>query len=85
MCFKPDLSKSFNHSNDRHAKMLIVCSNISSLNQKKKKLVHKFLILEKNVFMYAGAPKIAQELFFWGYHLRSVHPTEENILLLNNM
>ena len=30
--------------------------------------------------MYAGPPKIAQELFFWSYH-----PTEENILLLRNI
>ena len=35
--------------------------------------------------MYAGAPKFSQELFFWSYHLRSVNPTEENILLLNNI
>ena len=35
--------------------------------------------------MYAQAPKIAQELFCWSYHLRSVHPTEENILLLDNI
>ena len=32
--------------------------------------------------MYAGAPKIAQELFFI---LGSVDPTEESILLLNNI
>ena len=32
MCFKPNHSKSFNHTNDRHAKMLIVRSNFSSLN-----------------------------------------------------
>ena len=30
LCFKPSLSKSFNHTNDKHAKMLIVCFNISS-------------------------------------------------------
>ena len=35
--------------------------------------------------MYAGAPTIAQELFFWSYGLRAVHPAEENILLLNNI
>ena len=34
--------------------------------------------------MYAEAPKFAQELFFWSYHLR-VHLTEENILLLRNI
>ena len=32
MCFKPYLSKSFNHTNNKHAKILIVCSDISSLN-----------------------------------------------------
>ena len=35
--------------------------------------------------MCAGAPKIAKELFFWSYHLKSVHPPEENILLLRNI
>ena len=29
--------------------------------------------------MYAGPPKIAQELFFWSYH-----PTKENILFLRH-
>jgi hypothetical protein len=32
MCFNTNLSKSFNHTNDKHAKMIKVCSNISSLN-----------------------------------------------------
>ena len=36
----------------------------------KRKYDFKLLISEKNVSMYAGPPKIAQELFFWGYHLR---------------
>ena len=31
--------------------------------------------------MYAGAPKLAKEFFFWG----SVPPPEENILMLNNI
>ena len=29
-----------------------------------------FYFQKRNVSMYAGAHKIAQELFFWGYHLR---------------
>ena len=29
-----------------------------------------FLMSEKNIYMYAGPPKIAQELFFWSDHLR---------------
>ena len=35
--------------------------------------------------MYAGAPKFGQELFFWSYHLGSVHPAKENIFLLKNI
>ena len=35
--------------------------------------------------MCAGAPKFAQELFFWTIIWGSVHPTEETILLLNNI
>ena len=45
-----------------------------------KKHCFKFLISEKNIEMYAGDPKFAQELFFWSYHL-----IEEHILLLNNL
>ena len=32
MCLKPNLSKSFKHTKDKHTKMLIVGFNISSLN-----------------------------------------------------
>ena len=35
--------------------------------------------------MYAGAPKIAQEFFSRAFIWGSVNPTEENILLLNNI
>ena len=41
--------------------------------EEKKIYMHvcfKFLIWEKNIEMYAGPPKIAQELFFWSYGLR---------------
>ena len=30
----------------------------------------KKIISEKNIEMYAGPPKIEQELFFWSYGLR---------------
>ena len=36
----------------------------------KTKTKKKFGIFHFRFFMYAGAPKIAQELFFWSYHLR---------------
>ena len=42
----------------------------SCKNQKKKKNAFKFLISEKNIYMYAGPPKIAQELFFLSHPLR---------------
>ena len=35
--------------------------------------------------MYARAPKIAQEISSRAIILGSVHPTEENMLLLNNI
>ena len=35
--------------------------------------------------MYAGSPKIAQELFFWDIIWGSVHPTEENIFFVKNI
>ena len=40
----------------------------SKKNGKKNK--NKKIILRKNIYMYAGAPKFAQEFFFWSYHLR---------------
>mgnify|MGYP000654312968 CR=1 FL=1 len=43
---------------------------LKKIVKKKKKNAFKFLISEKNIEMYAGPPKIAQELFFWSYGLR---------------
>ena len=60
-----------------------------------------FTVRKKIVLMYAGAPKFAQDLFFWNYHLtqglsqglsqgltqglRVRSSIKENILLLNNI
>ena len=43
----------------------------NSNNKKNIYICNIFLFFnsEKNILMYAGAPKIAQELFFWSYHL----------------
>ena len=51
--------------------LVAFCKNCKKTkNQKKKKYAFKFLISKKNIEMYAGPPKIAQELFFWSYGLR---------------
>ena len=46
------------------------CKNSKKIKIKKIKNAFKFLISEKNIEMYAGPPKITQELFFWSYGLR---------------
>ena len=49
--FKPNLSKCFNHTNDKHAKILIVCSSMSSLREGFKKKTRQIIhILWISVF-----------------------------------